>query len=130
MSSESRARVDAQIRERLPKLASESRDRLIETTVDFLRLCAAEPGQRFAPAPLVDEVFHTMVLDTRPYRDLCGRLGVDFIDHEPVLPGEAAPTSVAATVERMKHHGFFREEVADLWPVSAAAKCCGSCAQP
>jgi hypothetical protein len=76
----------------------------------------------------VDEVFHTMVLNTKIYRRLCRAIGVRYIDHEPVLPGSAPTVSVARTIDHMKARGLYANGVDELWPREAAAKCCGSCA--
>lgn len=128
LEPEFRHRLDRSLAATWPGVDAAERDRRIRATVDFLRACAESPGLELAPAPIIDEVFHTMVLETAHYRAFCRGLGVAFIDHTPFPPDAPAPRSVAETIDHMRAAGHSLSGVEDLWPRSSAAQCCGSCA--
>ncbi len=58
-------------------------ERILNGTMGFLQLSAHNPGHSFTPSADIDKGWHTLLLYTRTYRELCYKLGNKFIDHEP-----------------------------------------------
>lgn len=89
-----------------------------------LRLLVPEPTTLFSP--LVDEVWHTTIMHTRLYEDLCQRALDRFLQHDPriahypvPLPSTADPTAqwrnFQAAYER------FWGALTDLWLMARPA---------
>jgi hypothetical protein len=64
--------------------------RSLDEVVRFLSVAAETPG-RCAPAAVLDEAWHVMVLDTRGYADFCRRRFGAMVHHAP-----AADVSLSA----------------------------------
>ncbi len=82
--------VPASVRERVvARLAKEQdtsldlADRIFAETINFLVLCGQQHDRKYSPSTLVDEGWHTLILYTREYADLCNRLVGHFIHHVP-----------------------------------------------
>lgn len=56
---------------------------IVEGTVQFLKLCADYPHERFAPSKLIDIGWHAFLLYTKEYQDFCQRVAGRFLHHEP-----------------------------------------------
>lgn len=122
-----RRRLDQRLREERPDWDTAERLRRIEATVEFLRCCALPDAPRLSPSPLLDPIWHEMLMFTAEYREFCRSLGVDFIDHEPLLDDSAERPAVAETVAFMRSHGVSFEDTADLWlRKDLEPKCCSS----
>lgn len=114
-------RVTARLRAANPDLGPEQISARITEATRFLALCVRYPARTLSPSPDVDMAWHEMLLFTAEYQQLCRRLGVDFVHHEPAVGSEVANFSVGATIDLMQ-----RERVAydrDLWDAAAVADC-------
>ncbi|MFI1154877.1 hypothetical protein [Streptomyces sp. NPDC020817] len=81
----------------------------------FIATCAANPGTPLAPSPVVDVGWHSAVLHTRLYRELCTRLG-GFVDHYPELPKDPSgfrSDVIEFTLDTMRATGY--EPDLELW---------------
>ncbi len=58
-------------------------EQIVDAGLGFVKLIADHPGHSFAPSPMVDIGWHTLILYTRHYAALCQQLAGRFIHHEP-----------------------------------------------
>lgn len=86
----------------------EEAEQIIGATLGFLKLCADNHDQRFAPSPKVDIGWHAFLLYTKGYAEFCklhaqGR----FIHHEPNdrLGPALEGAGVRGTVQFMRENG-------------------------
>ncbi len=95
-------------------------ERIMDAALGFIKLCAEHPGNGFAPTPLVDIGWHTMILYTRHYDALCRRLAGRFIHHDPNDDPavESSSGSAGTTVTFMETHGIEFDPV--MWTVGQA----------
>jgi hypothetical protein len=68
---------------RSQNLDLELAQRIIDQTLIFLKLIADNPGQSYAPSPLVDIGWHAFILHTQRYSDFCRQIAGGFIHHYP-----------------------------------------------
>lgn len=106
-------------------------ERILDQTVAFLRLCAAEPNGEHGPSPLVDIGWHTFILHTREYDEFCQSVAGYFIHHCPVGgKGENHENCVDYTVEALRSRGIVADEL--LWfgvAECGGKKCYSDCSQ-
>lgn len=114
-------KLEARLGTTLPDCGPAERQRRIAAALEFLSCCARPGAPALAPSPAVDAVWHEMIMFTAEYRELCHKMGVAFIDHEP-LGAEADGPTVSATVSFMRECGF--QPSADLWNTTEPANCC------
>jgi hypothetical protein len=89
--------------------------RILDQALGYLRLIACEPGEAYAPSPLVDIGWHMFILYTREYASFCQSLAGCFIHHTPTDGADADPAtySIARTVAAMTVHGLTVDD--ELW---------------
>lgn len=90
------------------QLSSEEAEAIIDGALGFLKLCADHPDQRFAPSQKVDIGWHTIMMYTRGYAELCQRIAGRFLHHEPNdVPGlQMEAGGSHETVAFMMQHGI------------------------
>ncbi len=83
-------------------------ERIMDAGLGFVKLCAEHPGNSFAPTPLADIGWHTLILYTRHYAALCQKLAGRFVHHEPNddPAAESGSSGPHATVAFMEAHGI------------------------
>lgn len=99
-------------------------ERVMDQTLGFLRLIAAESTANYSPSAMVDDGWHTFILFTRDYAEFCQRVAGFFIHHVPTdedLDGTVANV-LLRTVAGMKVHGLAVDEA--LWD-GAVGECGG-----
>lgn len=114
--------LDEELWERLVKRIMKDEDmertlaeRIMDQTLAFLQLCAAEPKGGYSPSPMVDIGWHTFILYTRFYAEFCMKIGSQFIHHEPSdVPGVNYPAgNIGRTVAALAKHGIKLDE--QMW---------------
>ncbi|RCG19801.1 hypothetical protein DTL70_24140 [Streptomyces diacarni] len=67
-------------------------ERIVAEALAFVAACTQPTSRGLRPSRTVDEGWHALILHTRGYEGLCGRLG-RFIHHvpEPPRPGRHHP---------------------------------------
>ena len=97
-------------------------ERILDQTVGFLRLCAAEPDGGYSPSPLVDIGWHAFILYTREYDAFCQSVAGCFIHHCPTDENDTnSEDGVAHTVKALRGRGLITDE--SLW--TGAGTCGG-----
>jgi len=94
-------------------------ERIMDQTLAFLRLCAANSGESYAPSNIVDIGWHMFILFTREYADFCQRLAGRFIHHIPrdeEEPSAGPANGVRTTVMALKAASITVDE--PLWTPS------------
>jgi hypothetical protein len=120
--------VRATIETNNPGMAPETVDRILLQALAFVAACAVFPKARLTPSRVVDEGWHALVLHTKTYAELCGRLGA-FIHHRPETPDPSRydRAVIDRTTAYIEEAGYSVD--GDLWHrpdddlVSVAAKC-------
>jgi hypothetical protein len=74
----------------------------------FLKLNAKYPGERIVPSQLVDEVWHTHILDTRKYAADCERIFGRFFHHFPYF-GVLGDSDVRDAAFTKTSHFYMKE---------------------
>ncbi|NQV88974.1 MAG: hypothetical protein HQ488_01480 [Parcubacteria group bacterium] len=69
-------------------------------------------GLRFSPSPVMDQVWHFMIVSTRAYREFCNHYFGRFVDHEPT----EQPLSADYPAIRHGAWNFFNDIDEELWP--------------
>lgn len=111
-----------------PEIDTAMAERILEQTLGFLQLCALSKNGGHAPSDMVDIGWHTFILYTREYAELCQRIAGRFIHHCPtdevgIDYGEGSP---AQTVAAMKACGISVDE--ELWHgLGDCQKDCNNC---
>ncbi|MCG6496710.1 hypothetical protein [Kitasatospora sp. A2-31] len=111
-----------------PGMAVEMAERIVTDALKFVAAAATFPTVSITPTNVVDEGWHALILHTRPYAELCERLG-RFVHHYPERPdptrhNEAAVTRTVALIEETGYRPDY-----ELWTgptralVSVAANC-------
>lgn len=105
----------------------EKAERVMDATLGFLGLCAKNPGRRFSPSPLVDTGWHTFLMYTQGYNELCQQLAGHLIHHEPNdNPAvEMKSGGACATVAFMKSTNVPFD--AEMWAHTSANDCTVDC---
>src|SRR5258707_6111299 len=101
-------------------------ERIVDQALGFLQLCAKSDGTAsYGPSEMVDIGWHTLILYTRDYAELCQRVAGRFIHHCPTDEEgvDYSTGTVAQTVAAMKAAGIQVDE--ELW--NNAAKCNNYC---
>lgn len=95
-------------------------ERVVDQALAFVAACRDLPATtRISPSPAVDVGWHTLILYTRQYAELCDRVVGRFVHHEPDdLPGVPgrAEGGVSA-VEAIRRAGYAVDP--ELWPRGA-----------
>jgi len=66
-------------------------ERVTGEAINFIEFVGKREGEAFSPSPLVDAGWHSLILYTREYAQLCDRLAGRFIHHSPNdIPGREA----------------------------------------
>lgn len=102
--------------------------RVVSEALKFVDAAAKFPTVRITPSQVVDEGWHALILHTRPYTELCGRLG-RFVHHYPERPDPERfdPYALARTVALIEEAGHSADR--ELWPapedapIAVAANC-------
>ncbi|MFB6811264.1 glycine-rich domain-containing protein [Streptomyces sp. NPDC056387] len=105
----------ATVQDNNPGMAEELAKRIVTEGVSFIATCAANPGKRLAPSPVVDEGWHAAILHTKLYSELCLRLG-GFVHHFPERPNNPTgfrPDVIEYTLDTMRASGY--EPDVELW---------------
>ena len=90
----------------------------------FMVVCAESDGAR-APSEAIDDIWHTALLFTRPYREFCSEALGAYIHHEPVE--DRADTSVYALTRHEAQQRFRTLDPRFRCSVDEVASC-GGCA--
>lgn len=111
-----------------PGMTIETGGRIITQALAFVATAAARPGRAMTPSRVVDEGWHTLILHTGLYYNLCARFG-NFVHHVPEQPdpGRHDQAVIGRTTSLIEAAGY--EVDRDLWRgpedalVSVAASC-------
>lgn len=102
--------------------------RILEQALAFVATAASRPGTAMVPSRVVDEGWHTLLLHTGSYYQLCAGFG-NFVHHVPEAPDVTrfSQAAIDRTVTRVAAAGYVVD--LDLWRapddrrVTVAAKC-------
>jgi hypothetical protein len=93
----------------------------------FLALHLAYPQSEIVPCKLVDEFWHTHILDTRAYHEDCDAIFGEYLHHFPYfgMRGEADAQALQdAYDDTLEHYrGAFSEPPEGTWISADASKC-------
>lgn len=105
----------------------EMAERIVNSTLRFLDMCAKNPEKRFSPSPLVDAGWHVFILYTQDYAEFCKKTAGRFIHHEPNdNPNIQMNTGGAcATVVFMKENNIIFDP--GVWEHASANDCTVDC---
>jgi hypothetical protein len=111
-----------------PGMQIEMGGRIITQALAFVATAASRPGRAMTPSRVVDEGWHTLILHTGLYYELCARFG-NFVHHVPEQPdpGRYDPAILDRTTALIEAAGYAVDR--DLWRgptdtlVSVAADC-------
>jgi phage tail protein X len=120
--------VTATVLDNNPGMAAATAGRIVTEALKFVATAATFPTVRITPSNVVDEGWHALILHTRPYADLCERLG-RFVHHYPERPDPSRHDSdaLARTVALIEEAGYTPDH--ELWTgptralVAVAANC-------
>lgn len=86
----------------------------------FLAVCADHP---VTPSAIVDEIWHTHLVDTRRYQSFCLRVLRYKLDHKPSLGGRDEDSRHLAQYEDTlsSYRRFFGEPSPEFWPTPSPA---------
>lgn len=90
----------------------------------FMVVCAGSSTVK-APSEAVDEMWHTALLFTRPYRVFCRQYLGTYIDHEPV---EVNADAAIYGETRAVAEAVFGALDERFWPSGEFVSSCGGCA--
>lgn len=102
-------------------------EEIINATLDFLKMCADYPGNRFSPSKPIDIGWHTFLMYTRDYASFCDRYAGRMIHHVPNddPDNQNLRGGVQRTVEFMRENGVKFNE--NMWPVDENGSCTVDC---
>lgn len=105
-------------------IAREKAERIMDSALGFLHLCAKNPGKRFSPSPLVDVGWHTFLMYTQDYAKFCMQQAGRFIHHEPNDNPAVVMTSggACATIAFMNAGGISFD--AEMWKHASSGSDC------
>ncbi|MFJ3220324.1 glycine-rich domain-containing protein [Kitasatospora sp. NPDC086801] len=111
-----------------PGMAPAMAERIVIEALKFVATARTFPKVRITPSNVVDEGWHALILHTRPYAELCGRLG-GFVHHYPERPDPERHDEAALvrTVALIEEAGYTPDR--ELWTgptralVAVAAQC-------
>lgn len=111
-----------------PGMQIEMGGRILTQALAFVATAAARPGRAMTPSRVVDEGWHTLILHTGLYYNLCSLYG-NFVHHVPEQPdpGRFDQAVIDRTTALIADAGW--EVDAELWrgpedaKVSVAASC-------
>lgn len=86
--------------------------RVIEEYKKFLKLTLT---YEVAPSYEIDQVWHTHILYTRDYRITCKNLGMDYIDHNPVVKGGWVKADPYPNTKKVYEKVYGKEPPKDIW---------------
>jgi hypothetical protein len=97
----------------------------------FLRMKVAYPDMEISPSPLVDEVWHVHILDTRQYMKDCDKLFGFYLHHAPSFGNSQEEKKEMGDRYRKTlqvYESLFKEPAPVLlWPRISENLSCGSC---
>lgn len=100
-------------------------ERVMRQALVFLKACANNRNILLSPTKAVDVGWHTFILHTADYAELCDRIAGEFIHHNPICTGDIrSGAALARTLEALDATGY-RVDM-ELWTVGDAANCSGS----
>ncbi|MGH3241012.1 MAG: hypothetical protein ACRDNL_11585 [Spirillospora sp.] len=100
-------------------------ERSLVQTLTMLHAIATHPGTAIHPPRVVDVTWHTLMLHTVDYVELCNRLAGHYLHHSPAdgaIDGGAAVRESAATLRSL---GYEIDE--GLWAMIEATACENAC---
>ncbi|MFH9355250.1 glycine-rich domain-containing protein [Kitasatospora sp. NPDC017646] len=111
-----------------PKMAVDVAERIVIEALKFVVTARTFPTVRITPSNVVDEGWHALILHTRPYAELCNRLG-GFVHHYPERPDPQRhdEDALTRTVALIEEAGYTPDR--ELWTgptralVTVAAQC-------
>lgn len=116
------------IRSRIERDDRTLNEQVIEC-LKYLAIVSMTPGRRIPVTPEVDDVWHELIVQTKPYSRLCADLpGGEFIHHESITPvvyaervggHEFVAEFVQWIPDYVHNFGEFTEESAQHWTVCA-----------
>ncbi|MBV6700349.1 hypothetical protein KV557_25125 [Kitasatospora aureofaciens] len=120
--------VVATVLDNNPGMLDDIAKRIVTEAIKFVITAATFPTVRVTPSNVVDEGWHALILHTRPYAELCVRLG-GFVHHYPERPDPARHDEAALTrtVALIEEAGYTPDH--ELWTgptralVAVAANC-------
>ena len=114
------------------QFTTEEAESVFRDTIRFLYLAGATDAKHIAPTKNIDKGWHSFLMFTRDYAELCRAYFGRFIHHEPRRPGDAPPevNNLAITFDLARQ--FFGPSLSKNWnyDIHATAdcqKCTSSC---
>lgn len=113
-----------------PEIDRATARRIVGQAAAFVAASGRQPGQSLAPSELVDIGWHTFILHTVDYAELCERVAGRFVHHVPTDEDEEMPGGAQATRERtlaaITAAGYTVDE--ELWPdIAKCSQCHAGC---
>lgn len=97
----------------------------------FLFLCYRHPEKRIVPTHLIDEVWHTHILDTSKYARDCEQVFGYFLHHFPYLGTRGSADQQALLDAFAETKALYEQEFGEPIAVGSAADCHdGGCSGP
>ncbi|MEU4804366.1 hypothetical protein [Actinosynnema sp. NPDC023587] len=95
-------------------------ERVVDQAIAFVAACGTlPPDARMSPSPAVDIGWHTLILYTREYAELCGRVVGRFVHHQPDdEPGDRAGAEGGVSAVEVIRRAGYRVDP-ELWPRGA-----------
>ncbi|GAA1924879.1 glycine-rich domain-containing protein [Streptantibioticus ferralitis] len=111
-----------------PDMASEVAERITEEAIKFVATAAKSPGRGLRPSRIVDEGWHALILHTKVYAALCGKIG-GFIHHvpEPPAPSRYDPGALERAQEAITEAGYEPDPMLWLAPGDPSILVAASC---
>ncbi|MFI5845826.1 glycine-rich domain-containing protein [Catenuloplanes sp. NPDC051500] len=104
-----------------PDLSDDMPARILDQALAFLGACAVTTTP-IGPSDLVDIGWHTLILHTEIYTDLCHRIAGRFIHHIPDDPADTGTSAPLTTTTAAITAAGYRIDL-PLWTSSGTAKC-------
>lgn len=124
ISTELRATLVANMRDKFPELTTEKADRGIGQMLAFVA-ASAHSDKPLSPSPLVDDFWHAFLLHTKAYREFCETAFGAFVHHQPGFLDRdehgGGKALRARTVDAITLAGY--EIDMEFWPELELANC-------
>ncbi|AEW93899.1 MULTISPECIES: glycine-rich domain-containing protein [Streptomycetaceae] len=123
-----RAGVIATVLRANPGMDHGTAERIVDEAIKFVVAATTSPGRGLRPSRIVDEGWHALILHTRVYAALCGRLG-GFVHHVPEPPNAARhdPGALARTQDAIRAAGYQPDPALWLPPSDTSIPVAASC---